>query len=685
MRKNRLVNGFIKKAASTVVAVSLILGSSDYVRMENGNVHISDSTAYAAEVIDEYGLKDDVQDGVILHAFDWSFNNITKNMKRIACSGYTAIQTSVIQPSKQKTAGRLNYDWWVLYQPIAFRIDNSGNSGLGTKAEFTKMCAEAHKYGIKIIVDVVANHLANNYSYDKSPAISSSIRNNNDYWHNHWNEEINDYNDRYRVINYSMGGIPDLNTENADVQKMVIDYLKECIDAGADGFRFDAAKHIGTPADGSRYTFWPNVVTAAKSYYASKGYYRNTAQLYVYGEILDNTSGDHDKIINSYKEYMSVTDNGTSNSIRNAVVDHNSDSASRYWYKKGLEAKHLVLWAESHDTYSNKGKESTNVSTSNINKTWAIVAAKADATSLYFARTDGYRGGYIGEIYSTQCFSKEVVEVNKFHNYFDGTSEYMSHDGDIVYNERGHAGVVLVNCNGTSKSVNVKSHVMADGSYVDHITGNIFTVSGGRIKGNIGTTGIAVVYAAGAGAKKEYVENVKSFTVKSVGNALVSLKWNKVSNATGYEVSVYKNKKWSRAKVVTTNAVTFKSLVAGQRYKFRIRAYVSNSGVKSFSDYVYTYGRVKPSAVKKAKVMSSKGKFILTWKKTACNGYEISYYKNGKSKNAIKKYIGGMNKQKFTSKKLVKGVTYVVKIRAVSTNNGVKSYSKAVTKKIKIK
>ena len=40
-------------------------------------------------------------------------------------------------------------------------IDNTGSSALGTKADFEKMCATAESYGIDVIVDIVANHMAN--------------------------------------------------------------------------------------------------------------------------------------------------------------------------------------------------------------------------------------------------------------------------------------------------------------------------------------------------------------------------------------------------------------------------------------------------------------------------------------------------------------------------------------------
>ena len=485
-----------KKIISIVLALCMIVScavvSSVSVTAASTSDNSVSASADSESVAASTGVMSTPQQGVILHAWDWSFNNIKSRMKQIADSGYTSVQTSVIQQSKEGTKGKTNNVWWLYYQPCNFTIDNTGNSALGTKAEFTAMCTEAHKYNIHVIVDVVANHLGNNTGYDKSSAIPSDIRNDNNCWHDQWNQEIN-YDSRYSITHGSMGGLPDLNTENSKIQTYVTNFLKECIDCGADGFRFDAAKHIGVPNDssGCNSDFWPTVLGDANSYYNTKGYFKSSGGLYSYGEILSGTGGPS---ISQYTQYMSVTDNVTGNDIRGAVAGHNASGAAASNYKLGAGASKSVLWAESHDTYAGDGKESTYVSQSDINKTWALVGSRNLATALYFARTKGYRTGNIGDVDNTSCFSTEVVAVNKFHNYFNGQSEYLASSGNIAYNERGTSGVVLVNCNGTSQSVNVKANKMAAGTYKDQVSGNTFTVSGGQIKGQIGSTGIAVVY-----------------------------------------------------------------------------------------------------------------------------------------------------------------------------------------------
>ena len=452
-------------------------------------------------------------EGLALHCWNWSYKSIEENMAMIARMGYTSVQTSPIQQAKQGTAGARFHDWWVYYQPAAFSIDNSGKSALGTKAEFESMCRTAHSYGVKVIVDIVANHMGNQSSNDLSSAIISDLRNDPSCWHD-ITKNTYDYSKRYDITQWCMAGLPDLNTANKKVQNYVLSFMKECIDAGADGFRFDGAKHIETPDDGSSNCasdFWPTVIEGAKSYASAT---RGIA-LYCYGELLDSPGGDLP--VSAYTRYISVTDNTWSDSVRNQVVGARNAGAYSYAYHKGNVASQLVLWAESHDTYANG--TSTGLSAFEINKTWALIASRADAMGLYFARPDSM-SQMLGTAAVTGWADEAVGGINRFHNYFVGQSEYVANEGDIAYVERGNAGVVLVNCKGSGIGVNVAAHNIKDGTYIDQISGNVFTVSGGRIKGSIGGTGIAVVYNGNSCSHS--VHNVDGYCVacyKNVGHS----------------------------------------------------------------------------------------------------------------------------------------------------------------------
>ena len=431
----------------------------------------------------------DIQNGTTLHCWNWSYANIIDQLPTIAAQGFTSIQVSPIQKAKQPTMGSPVNDWWTFYQPAEFAIDNTGVNAMGTKADFMNLCETAHEYGIYVIVDVVANHMAADYNYSRSPAIIDDIRNDNSCWHNK-NSNIYNYSSRENITQYDLDSVLDLNTGSKKVQNYVLNYLKELIDAGADGFRFDAVKHIETPDDNASIAsdFWPTVIYGAEEYATSKG-----LDLYCYGELLDHPDDVNGLPDSAYAKYYSITDNVWGNNVRDGVVGSGNASNFGGTYHKNVSADQLVIWAESHDTYA--GGASKGVSEANINKTWALVAARANAMSLYLTRTAGFTPpNALGTAYLSGWNVSEVAAVNKFHKAFIGQSEYVANSGSIAYVERGTSGAVLVNVGGNATSVNVPANRLANGTYKDQISGNTFTVSGGKITGTIGSSGIAVIY-----------------------------------------------------------------------------------------------------------------------------------------------------------------------------------------------
>lgn len=440
----------------------------------------------------------DIQDGVTLHCWNWAFKDIEAYLPTIAALGYTAIQTSPIQTAKQATKEHPCNDWWAFYQPADFVIDNTGSSALGTKADFEKMCATAESYGIDVIVDIVANHMGNKTANDLSDSIIADLRNDSSCWHDITKDTTN-YGNRFDVTQYCMAGLPDLNTGSKKVQTYVLNLLKECIDAGADGFRFDGAKHIETPDDDAnvKSDFWPTIIDGATSYAQSKG-----VDLYCYGEVLDSPGGTLS--IKSYTKYMSVTDNTWGVNVLNNVIGGKNANAYSSSYNKSASADQLVIWAESHDTFADK--QTSKATDEQINKAWALVASRADAMALYLARPANM-SQYLGAASVTGWAFPEVAAVNKFHTAFIGQSEYVAKENGFAYVERGTSGVVLVNCKGNEADVSVTANKIADGTYTDAVSGNTFTVAGGKITGKIGSTGIAVVYDAQACAHETHDEN----------------------------------------------------------------------------------------------------------------------------------------------------------------------------------
>ena len=435
-------------------------------------------------------LADNVQDGTILHAWNWSMSTIESQLEEIAIAGFSTIQISPMQPQKDFFGiGVWSSQWWKLYQPLGFSIATENHS-LGTKADLISLTEAADEYGIKIIVDVVANHLAGGDNDTLNPDVRDYevdiydmglIRTGNGYASD---------SSIASVTRGALGGFPDLQTESEIVQQRVLDLLKEYVDAGVDGFRFDAAKHIETPEDGAWASdFWPTVINGVKDYAESLG----RDDLYFYGEIL-NTAG-FDRSFSDYTSYMSVTASNQGDVVRQAVISKNGESIVNAAYLSGVPASKTVLWAESHDTYANESGLTKNTPDSFITKTYAIQASRKDATTLYFARPND--NTFMGMIGSYLWQSIEVASVNRFHNYFIGTDEYQTSQNGFYLNERFDdeiQGVIIVDLNGTQNVNNLNVINLPDGNYLDQISKNIFTVSDGKISGQMSQSGVAVIY-----------------------------------------------------------------------------------------------------------------------------------------------------------------------------------------------
>ena len=85
-----------------------------------------------------YGLASKVEDGNILHCFNWTLNDIKNELPNIAAAGFTSVQTSPLQPHNASGA------WYWLYQPTDSTIGNE----LGDYNALKSLCEEAQKYGI---------------------------------------------------------------------------------------------------------------------------------------------------------------------------------------------------------------------------------------------------------------------------------------------------------------------------------------------------------------------------------------------------------------------------------------------------------------------------------------------------------------------------------------------------------
>lgn len=419
----------------------------------------------AATAQNEYGLPAKIEEGNILHCFDWTMNDVKEELPNIAASGFRAVQLSPLQRSA--AAG---WNWSDPYRPYDFKFRSSG---FGTEADLRSLCEEAEKHGISVIVDVVFNHVDNVGYRDAWWNSNGRLRSGTSY--------VN-YGNRYSITHDRIGDYPDVNSEDAEVAQRAKSYIEELKSFGVKGIRFDAAKHIGLPSEDCE--FWSLVTSVPDMFY--------------YGEILDTPGGSNPiALMQEYTKYMSVTDNGYSTTARNATGAPNSASN---WANRGVDASKLVYWGESHDTYANTpayGGVTKNQKQELIDKAYAIVACRQNGMGLYFSRPSATDFGQIkvGQKGSTHFTSRPVAEVNKFKNAMVGKEDCYSFNSTSASVTRKGGGAVIVNKAGAGEvSVANGNSFCPPGKYYDRVSGNEFIVTEETITGRAGKSGIAVIY-----------------------------------------------------------------------------------------------------------------------------------------------------------------------------------------------
>ncbi len=131
------------------------------------------------------------------------------------------------------------------------------NDQFGTLEDFEILLVEAHKRGIKVILDLVINHTSNQHSWFLES--SSSKDNSKSDWY-HWQDPAPDggvpnnwlsyfggtgwtYNEARKQYYYHSfhNNQPDINWGNSQVKEEIFQIIRFWLDKGVDGFRFDAS------------------------------------------------------------------------------------------------------------------------------------------------------------------------------------------------------------------------------------------------------------------------------------------------------------------------------------------------------------------------------------------------------------------------------------------------------------
>ena len=497
----------------------------------------------------KYGLTKEMKNGAILHAWMWSFNTITEHMDEIAEAGYTSIQTEPMSKIKVNDANgkKFTENWYYVYQPTNTSI---GNFVVGSEDDLKAMTVAAHAHGIRIIVDVVANHFTADWN-----AIDSDWQK-SEYFHarnscsGSGGDNI-DYSNRWQVTHCHMLGLWDLNTANPEVANRMHDFLKTAVNDGVDGFRFDAGKHVELPNefDGSQY--WTTIL-------------QNGSQ-YQYGEVLQGDSGlDYKAYANLYAKYGEGGGGATASdygkTIRSALWSKNLNAGNLMSLRNGgVNDDQLVTWVESHDNYANSDKESTYLTNDQIRFGWAVVGARAGGAPLFFNRPKASGGNQpqfaeasqLGDAGDDMWKDTAVAAVNHFRNAMDGEAEYLRNCGSEqnnnsclmverykTDNNAGNDGVSIANMGGDQNLAGTPTK-LDDGTYTDQVNGGTITVSNGKI-----TSGTAKGDAVSVYFNTSVKESVSATVSKKFSSNTIKVTLN-ASNATNLTYSLSNGKNGS--------------------------------------------------------------------------------------------------------------------------------------------
>ena len=172
---------------------------------------------------------------------------------------------------------------------------------------------------------------------------------------------------------------------------------------------------------------------------------------------------------------------------------------------------------------------------------------------------------------------------------------------------------------------------------------------------------------------------VGGFKCSSKTSTSVTLKWNKGTTASGYQLQQYKGGKWVTIYTgtkATSTSYTVKNLKAGTAgYRFRIRAYKTYGNTKQYGSWSSEVKvNTNPYGVGGFKAKSTaKNSITLGWNKgTTASGYQLQQYKGGKW---VTVYTGTKaTSTSCTIKSLKANTSYKFRIRAYKTYGNAKQY-----------
>ncbi|MBP2113077.1 carbohydrate binding domain-containing protein [Paenibacillus silagei] len=213
--------------------------------------HDGDSSNNATGAAIRYGENSE-EDFRYMKGGDWQ--GVIDKLPYIHNMGYTAIWISPVAEPQMTNRENNGTGKNTAYHGYNVKDPNKANPYFGTKEKLKELVDSAHALGIKVIIDVVPNHIGDymlgTQAYYDIPALQPAAPFNNPAWYHH-NGDINwsladgrydqwaqDY-----LENHDLGGLDDIDFDVPAAKQAIFSSIKGWFDyTGADGARVDAAK-----------------------------------------------------------------------------------------------------------------------------------------------------------------------------------------------------------------------------------------------------------------------------------------------------------------------------------------------------------------------------------------------------------------------------------------------------------
>ena len=192
----------------------------------------------------------DVQKGNMKAYNGGDLKGAISKLQYIKDMGFTAVWISPIVDNDEPPAGGA---WW-FYHGYHFKDPYTVDEHFGKNADFVKFVAEAHKIGLKVLLDIVVNHSGHTFPLrpERRPEFKS--------WFHYPFRNISNWFNEKESVEGTMFGAPDFDQRNPNAAAFLTDYIKFWIQtANIDGLRIDTVKHC-------HLSWWPKFVREMKSF-----------------------------------------------------------------------------------------------------------------------------------------------------------------------------------------------------------------------------------------------------------------------------------------------------------------------------------------------------------------------------------------------------------------------------------